>query len=150
MTLSFCGGELLAYETATLTAAHKYNLTYLRRGAYGTAINTHAIGTPFARFGPNDPSLFRYTYPASFVGQPVFIKLPGFNIFGQALQGLAGISAHSYTLLGTGGPSVNVTAALALGIDEDWGIVGTSIAAQADLASIASVVGYDINLGTLA
>ena len=149
VTLCFCGGELLSFETATLTATYNYDLTYLRRGAYGTAINTHAVGAPFARFGPNDPSLFRYTYPASFIGATIYVKLPAFNVFGQALQDLAAVSAHSYTLLGTGGPSVNVTAALALGIDEDWGIVGTSIAAQADLASIAAAAGYDIDLGTV-
>jgi hypothetical protein len=149
VTLCYCDGELLSYETATLTAAHKYNLSYLRRGAYGTAIGAHTAGTPFARFGPNDPSLFRYTYPASFVGQTVFIKLPGFNIFGQALQGLAGVTAYGYMLLGSGGASLNVIAALAAGIDEDWGIVGTSLTALADLASITAAAGYDINLGTL-
>ena len=149
VTLCICGNELLSYETATLTATYKYALTYLRRGAYGTTISAHASGAPFARFGPNDPSLFRYSYPASFVGQTIYIKLPGFNIFGQALQGLAGLSAYSYTLLGTGGVSLDVIAALAVGVDQDWGIVGTSVAAQGDLASIAATVGYDINLGPL-
>ncbi len=148
VTLCFCDGELLSFATATLTAANKYNLTYLRRGAFGTAIGAHASGAPFARFGPNDPSLFRYAYPASFIGHSIFVKLPAFNIFGQALQGLAGVSAYSYTLLGTGGMTVNVIAALAAGIAQDWGIVGTSVAAQADLASIAAVTGYDINLGS--
>jgi hypothetical protein len=147
VTLCFCGGELVSFETATLTATCKYNLTYLRRGAYGTAIGSHAGGTAFARFGPNDPSLFRYDYPASFVGQSVYVKLPAFNIFGQALQGLAAVSAYSYTLLGTGGQSLNVIAALAAGIAQDWGIVGTSVAARADLASIAAAAGYDIDLG---
>jgi hypothetical protein len=147
VTLCFCGGELVSYETATLTATYKYGLTYLRRGAYGTAIGLHAAGAPFARFGPNDPSLFRYTYPASFIGQTVYLKLPGFNIFGQALQGLAGVSAYSYTLLGTGGVSVNVIATLAVGVDQDWGTIGTSVAAQADLGSITAPLGYDINLG---
>jgi hypothetical protein len=124
VTLCYCDGELVSYETATLTAPYKYGLTYLRRGAYGTAIGTHAGGAQFARFGPNDPSLFRYAYPVSFIGHTIFIKLPGFNIFGQELQGLAGLSASSYTLLGTGGLSVNIVAALASGIAQDWGIVG--------------------------
>lgn len=149
VTLCFCGGELLSYETATLTASCKYALTYLRRGAYGTAIAAHAAGAPFARFGPNDPSLFRYTYPASFVGQTIYLKLPGFNIFGQSLQGLAGVSAVSYTLLGTGGLSLDVIAALAVGVGQNWGIVGTSLVAQADFAPVTAVAGYDINLGTL-
>lgn len=148
VTLCFCDGELLSFATATLAAANKYSLTYLRRGAYGTAIGSHASGAAFARFGPNDPSLFRYAYPASFIGHSIFVKLPAFNIFGQALQGLAGVSPYSYTLLGTGGMTVNVIAALAAGIAQDWGIVGTSIAAQADLASITAVSGYDINLGS--
>lgn len=149
VTLCYCDGELVSYETATLTASFKYDLTYLRRGAYGTAIAAHASGAPFARFGPSDPSLFRYSYPASFIGQTAFIKLPGFNIFGQALQDLAGVSAYAYTLLGTGGAFVNVVATLAVGVGQDWGAVGTGIAAQADLAAITAATGLDINLGTL-
>ena len=102
VTLSYCDGELLSYQTATLTAAHKYNLTYLRRGVYGTPIGAHSAGANFARFGPNDPSLFKYAYPQSFIGQTIHLKLPGFNIFGQALQSLAGLTADTYTLTGAG------------------------------------------------
>jgi hypothetical protein len=102
VTLCYCDGELVSYQTATLTAAFKYNLTYLRRGIYGTIIGAHSSGANFARFGPNDPSLYRYNYPASFVGQTIFVKLPAFNIFGQALQGLAGLTATSFTLSGAG------------------------------------------------
>jgi hypothetical protein len=40
-----------------------------------------------------------------------------------------------------------VIAALAAGIAQDWGIVGTSVAAPADLASITAAAGYDIDLG---
>ncbi|MBV9828538.1 MAG: hypothetical protein JO001_23160 [Alphaproteobacteria bacterium] len=102
VTLCYCDGELISYQTATLTAAYHYNLTYLRRGVYGTPIGTHTSGSNFARLGPNDPSLFRYRYPASFVGKTVFVKLPAFNIFGQSLQGLAGLTPATYTLTGDG------------------------------------------------
>jgi hypothetical protein len=102
VTLCYCDGELVSYQTATLTAAHKYDLSYLRRGVYGTPIGAHSSGASFARFGPSDPSLFRYRYPESFVGQTVSVKLPAFNIFGQALQGLAGLTPTSYTLTGGG------------------------------------------------
>src|SRR5712691_1273641 len=102
VTLCYCDGELVSYQTATLTAAHKYNLTYLRRGIYGTAIGAHTSGANFARFGPSDPSLFRYRYPASFIGQTISVKLPAFNIFGQALQDLSGLTPTSYTLTGGG------------------------------------------------
>jgi hypothetical protein len=102
VTLCYCDGELLSYQTATLTAAYKYGLTYLRRGAYGTPIGAHSSGSNFARFGPNDPSLFRYTYPANFIGQSVYIKVPAFNVFGQALQELSGLTPTTYALTGGG------------------------------------------------
>ncbi|MGC2411754.1 MAG: phage tail protein [Stellaceae bacterium] len=102
VTLCYCDGELVSYETATLTAAYKYDLTYLRRGAYGTPISSHSSGSNFARFGPNDPSLFRYSYPSSFIGQTIYVKLPAFNTFGQMLQSLAGVTANTYTLTGAG------------------------------------------------
>src|ERR1051325_912067 len=102
VTLCYCDGELISYQTATLTAAHHYNLTYLRRGVYGTPIGAHSSGANFARFGPSDPSLFRYRYPSSFIGQTIHVKLPAFNIFGQALQDLSGLTPTSYTLTGAG------------------------------------------------
>src|SRR3977135_2694224 len=92
VTLCYCDGELIAFATATLTASHRYDLTYLRRGVYGTPVGAHSSGASFARFGPNDPSLFKYVYPASFIGQTIHVKLPGVNIFGQSLQGLAGLT----------------------------------------------------------
>ncbi|HEX6443090.1 MAG TPA: hypothetical protein VF007_12945, partial [Stellaceae bacterium] len=71
-------------------------------GVYGTPIGAHSAGATFARFGPNDPSLFKYVYPQSFVGQTIQVKLPAFNIFGQAMQSLAGLTPTSYTLTGGG------------------------------------------------
>jgi hypothetical protein len=102
VSLCYTDGELLSYQTATLTAPYKYDLTYLRRGVYGTPISAHSAGATFARFGPNDPSLFKYVYPQSFVGQTIQVKLPSFNIFGQAMQSLAGLTPTSYTLTGDG------------------------------------------------
>lgn len=102
VTLCYVDGELISYRTATLTAAHEYDLTFLRRGVYGTAINAHSAGGNFARFGPSDPSLFRYRYPSNFVGQTIHVKLPAFNMFGQALQDLSGLAADTYTLTGAG------------------------------------------------
>ena len=48
-TLCYVDGEYISYETATLTAANKYDLTYLRRGAYNSVIGAHALNAPFAR-----------------------------------------------------------------------------------------------------
>ena len=69
LTLCYVDGELISYQNATLIAAYRYDLTYLRRGVYGTAINAHPTDSNFARFGPSDPSLFQYRYPGNFVGQ---------------------------------------------------------------------------------
>jgi hypothetical protein len=102
VTLCYCDGELVSYQTATLTSAYHYDLTYLRRGVYGTPVNAHSAAGKFARIGPSDPSLFRYQYPASFIGQTLYIKLPSFNIFGGAAQGLDEVDAFAYSLAGHG------------------------------------------------
>lgn len=149
VTLCFCDGEMISYASATLTARYKYSLTYLRRGIYGTPIAAHSSGSAFARFGPNDPSLFRYPYPASFIGRTVYLKFPAFNIFGQELQSLAAVPAVSYSLLGTGiDPLGNpILSGLAGGIAEDWGSVGASLIATADLAPVTISTGLTVNLG---
>lgn len=150
VTLSYCGGELVSYETATLTAAYRYNLTYLRRGAYGSAIAAHAAGAPFARFGPNDPSVLKYAYPASFVGRTVSLKLPAFNQFGQELQSLAAVAPTSFSLTGSGAVVATnnpVVAALASGTAADWGSVAAAIIAAADFGTLTLAAGLDISLG---
>ena len=118
VTLCYADGELVGYQTATLTAAYCYDLTYLRRGVYGTPINAHSAGSNFARFGPNDPSLFRYRYPGNFVGQTIYVKLPGFNNFGQSLQDLAGLTADTYTLTGAGAAASVIVPIQFLGIPQ--------------------------------
>jgi len=151
VTLSYCDGELIAFETATLTASYKYDLTYLRRGAYGTRITAHASGSQFGRLGPNDPAVFRYGYPTSFIGQTIYVKLPAFNFLGQELQSLAAVSAYGYGLGGAGtNPLSNpIIAALAAGTGEDWGTIATSLIGSADLGIATAPVGVSINLGTV-
>lgn len=118
VTLCFVDGELVSYETATLTSAYHYNLTYLRRGVYGTAIATHGAGSNFARVGPNDPSVFRYQYPANFVGQTIHVKLQSFNIFGESLQDISTLTADTYTLTGAGAVSSTSVPIQYLGIPQ--------------------------------
>lgn len=103
VTLCYIDGELISYQTATLTSSNHYDLTYIRRGIYGSTISSHPSGSQFSRFGPNDPSLFKYEYPASFVGQTIYIKLVSFNIFGQRLQDISTLTAFTYILGGNGG-----------------------------------------------
>src|SRR4029077_18121341 len=69
VTLCYCDGELLSYETATLTATDKYNLTTLYRGLYGTAAGAHTSGSPFAYIGlQTDPvGVLKYDYASGLV-----------------------------------------------------------------------------------
>lgn len=96
-TLSWVGGELIAYQTATLTGANAYNLTSLRRGAYGSPVASHAAAVPFVRL---DDALFRYAYDPDQLGKTLYIKLQSYNIFGGGVQALEDITPTTYTIAG--------------------------------------------------
>jgi hypothetical protein len=94
-TICLVDNELIGFRTATLTAANKYNLTYLRRGMRGSIIGSHAIGGKFVRL--ND-GVFRYAYPAANAGQVMSVKFQSFNVYGKALQSLSVCTAYTLTL----------------------------------------------------
>ena len=149
ITLCWIDGELIAYQTATLTAPHRYDLgTLIVRGAYGTPITAHASGGRFARI---NGSVFQYAFPGNLVPQTFYVKLPAFNIFGQTLQDLSVVTAYTYTTTGAGTNPLDmpVLATLAGGTTQDWGIAGTTVIATADLAPIGIANGLGITLGTL-
>lgn len=97
-TLCVIGEELISYETAALTAASKYNLSYLRRGAYGTAEEVSPVGTPFMRV---DQSVFSYPFDSSLIGNPIYIKLVSFNQFGGGYQDLSTVPVYTYNVQGS-------------------------------------------------
>jgi hypothetical protein len=99
VTLCYLGGELLAYQNATLTAPGKYALTTLYRGAYGSTINDHPAGTRFARL---DGAIGRFAYPRNLIGQTIYLKFASTNIVGGALQSLDSLPVYTYLLKGTG------------------------------------------------
>ena len=94
-TLCYIDGELICYQTATLTAAHQYNLTYLRRGCFGTAITSHNNGTQFARI---DGGIFKFPINKNQIGGTVFIKLVNFNLWGSGQQTLAGVNPITFVV----------------------------------------------------
>lgn len=96
-TLCYVDGELVAFETATLTGASRYDLTYLRRGAYGGAAAAHNAGTQFARL---DAALFRYPFSADMVGKTLYLKFLSFNPWGTGRQALEDVSSYSYRITG--------------------------------------------------
>lgn len=139
-TLCWVDGEILAYQTATLTAPDRYSLTYLRRGQQGTVSAGHATGTQFLRL--ND-AVFKYHVPRERIGSPVWIKFQSFNKCGRSPEPLDTVAAHQYTIAGnkplpltsltaTGGMfEIGLawsTSPSALGIDyvELWGATGNN------------------------
>jgi hypothetical protein len=99
VNLCYAGGELLAYQTATLTATSTYALTTLYRGAYDSAIIDHPAGTLFARL---DGSIGRFSYQNSLIGQTLYLKFASMNIVGGGLQSLNSLPVYTYTVRGTG------------------------------------------------
>ena len=93
-------GEIVAYQTATLTAPSKYNLTWLVRGAYGTENNIYAwpAGTSFARI---DNSVVTFPYDQSRIGATIFLKFQSFNIWGGGLQELEDCAPYAYSIKGS-------------------------------------------------
>lgn len=97
-TLCYVDGELISYQNAALTSLYNYNLTSLRRGAYGSARAAHTSGTKFARL---DQAIFKYNYDPAMIGSTIYIKLRSFNIYGLARQDLAGLTPISYAVAGS-------------------------------------------------
>lgn len=98
-TLCYVDGEFISYETATLTAAYNYNLTYLRRGWYNSNIGSHIIGSKFVRL---DDAIIKVPYTSDLVGSSIWVKMVPFNIFGSyGTRSLDTEPAYQYTLQGT-------------------------------------------------
>jgi len=93
-SLCLIDGELLAYETATLTGTNAYDLTTLYRGFYDTTPAAHSNG---AKFTYIDDSVFTYTLPASLIGVPIYLKFQSFNVFGLAVEDLSECTVYNYT-----------------------------------------------------
>jgi hypothetical protein len=87
--------ELIAYENAALTGAGRYNLTYLRRGAYGTAALAHTIGAYFAFLGPQY-QFATYQSNTQLMGHLFYLKLQSFNLAGKMTQELSTCQEHPF------------------------------------------------------
>ena len=105
VTLSYVGGELLAYEMANLTATFQYDLTTLYRGAYGSAIADHPTGTQYALL---NKAIGHFPYPANLIGQTIYLKFVSLNIVDGGAQDLSSVPAYTYTITGAGQATVTV------------------------------------------
>lgn len=96
-SLCYVDGEFIAYANATLTATNKYNLTYLVRGGYNSAISAHAAASSFVRC---DGSLFKLAYTEDRIGQTIYIKFLPFNQYGGGQPNLSAVTPYAYTIQG--------------------------------------------------
>ncbi len=97
LTSCYVDGEFLAYANAELKGVGRYTLGNLTRGAYGSAIDSHAAGSQFARI---DEALFKYAVPRNWIGRTVWVKLVSYNVFSGGIQDLSSVPAYSYTIKG--------------------------------------------------
>ncbi len=95
--------ELVSFETAALTAPSRFNLTYLRRGVYGTSILAHAKGAEFCYIGIS--GLYEYVYPVQYIAKPIYFKFASFNLMGRQTQDLSVCWPYTYTPVGTKYPA---------------------------------------------
>lgn len=100
-TLCYVGGanpEYFAYETATLTGAGAYTLGALVHGAFDTGAPAHSSGDVFVRV--DERVVKSEDLDISMVGKTLYFKLCSFNVYGGGQQGLADVSATTYTVTG--------------------------------------------------
>ena len=99
-TLALVDGELIAYGAVApnITNSYSSDLTYLRRGFYGSLIGAHAAGSAFSALTPS--AMLKVTLPASYVGKTVYLKLTSFNLFGSAEQDISLVTRYSFVPVG--------------------------------------------------
>lgn len=95
VTLAMVDSEVVSYESATLTGSETYQLSYLRRGAYGTGNVGHAAGAPFVRL---DDAIYRMPIDPSLIGTTIYLKFVSINCFGRTPRTLAEETAYTYVV----------------------------------------------------
>ena len=97
-------GEFISYQNATLTGLYQYDLTYLRRGVYGSNIMTHTANAQFVRCDTG--IALKIPFSSSEIGNTYYVKLCSFNVFGTVEQELAEVEPYTVTLHGYNKKSV--------------------------------------------
>lgn len=94
-TSATSGLELISYQTASLTSGYAYNISTMKRGVYGTTIQSHASASQFIRL---DDAIFKWLVPSTFIGQLTYFKFVSTNVFGTVTQDITTATAYSTTI----------------------------------------------------
>lgn len=99
-TVVLVGGEAMGYGAVIPNAhnAFSYDLSYLHRGAYLTAIAAATTGTPAAVLDPT--TVLKIALPQAYVGQTLYLKFPSFNILGGGQEDISTVTRYTYVPLG--------------------------------------------------
>lgn len=92
--LALLENELLSFQTASLTATSKYNLSDLYRGALGSDVTSHPVGARFVRM---DDKVLEIPITPARIGKQLYLKFLSFNVFGKSLQQLSDVSPSTFT-----------------------------------------------------
>ena len=101
-TLCYVGGEFLAFRDAQTTGVGLYNLSYLKRGLYGSTPGA-ANQSPFVLC---NNALFRYRFNRNLLGKTIHLKFQGFNGVGRGLQDMADLVDYTFSVTHEGGVNV--------------------------------------------
>lgn len=91
-------GEFISYQNATLTGLYQYDLTYLRRGVYGSNIMTHTADAQFVRCDTG--IALKLPFNSNEIGNTYYVKFVSFNVFGTVEQELSDVEPYTVTLRG--------------------------------------------------
>ena len=111
--------EVMSYGQGILTSPGNYNLSYLRRGLYGSQPELQAEGALFVRL---DSSIFQIAFDPGMAGQEIFFKFSSFNTVGRNPQDLSDVEAYPYT----------IPAALSVSGGNAWTVQGANVGVSAD------------------
>jgi hypothetical protein len=69
----------------------------MKRGVYGTTIQSHASASQFIRL---DDAIFKWLVPSTFISdtQPTYFKFVSTNVFGTVTQDITTVTAYSTTI----------------------------------------------------
>lgn len=141
-TLLYVGGEFIAHQSVSLTAANKYNVgqdgagnVYLRRGLFGSNNVSHAAGEGVARL---DDAIFTYIYDPSFIGKTIYLKFTSFNTSGLMEQSIANATAYQFIVTGKYLQMERVSKNLLANPGFEYNVAGTPVSSYPNVISVPS------------
>ena len=139
--------ELIGYGNVAANSTNSYssNLTYLRRGFYGSTIASHAASQPFAVIVP--ANMLELTLPQAYVGVTLYLKLVSFNLYGQGAQDISTVTAYQYI---PAGPvyTIAAPASAALAITTPTGATSISLTLSWTASAGPSLGAYEAQMSS--